>query len=136
MGSFDKGDRLKRVIGLKRNTETDLPECKCEWHNRSEDPEVNDYPLQSYVPISVVKEKESQILLEYFEFTAKFYGSALLPMYPLYFPEEAAKYYKDKNDDDESDEEVMRRHRRIERKRALIDSDDLKGESNIRLGNT
>lgn len=75
IGSWDKGDVINRIIGVKRNKKGsgdifDLL-CKVEWKQRA----TGEYPLTSYVPMQDVKEMDPDALLSYFEFCTLFFGT-------------------------------------------------------------
>lgn len=44
MGSWEKGDRLQRVVGQKKDRETGQVMCLCEWYKRKD----GVWPLKTY----------------------------------------------------------------------------------------
>ena len=86
LGSWDNGDIMHRIVGVKTVPPHSQVLCKCEWEKRI----TGLYPNLSWVPMESIKEREPYILLQYYEFIQKMFGSHGW-FYPLYFTEEIIK---------------------------------------------
>ena len=85
---------IHRIIGLKKNPKTGEIDCKCEWKSRVEG--STEFPISSYVPMTSIRNKHPDVLIQFFEHAGKINGR-FEECYPLYFPERA-KELKDQED--------------------------------------
>ena len=85
LGSWDNGDIMHRVVGVRTVPINMMVLCKCEWMKRAN----GYYPINSWVPMESIKEREPYILLSYFEFVQRMFGSKDKHIhYKLYFTKE------------------------------------------------
>lgn len=74
-GSFDKKDKLERIVGTKRNLKNGVIECLCEWEMRHDQNNKPYFPLRSYVPRKTLYEAYPDKFIAYIEYSIKFFGS-------------------------------------------------------------
>lgn len=83
-GSWEKGDVIHRVVGVKKNKVTGMYDCVCEWEARNAD--NTDFPLSSLVPLQSIRNRHPEVLIEFYEHTIEMYGRHE-QCYPKYFPD-------------------------------------------------
>lgn len=85
------------MIGVRRNVITGLIECRCEWKARDAiSGKGVEFPLTSWVVMEELKNRDPEVLLQYFEFASKVFG-LFKEKYPLYFPKEYKEFMDDVN---------------------------------------
>jgi len=82
MGSWDKGDRMHRVVGQKIDKSTGQLLCLCEWQRRSN----GVWPIKTFQKVETVNEQDPLGLLAFYEFHYLIYGKQYPKMtYPKYY---------------------------------------------------
>lgn len=84
-GSFEKGDVVNRIEGLRKSKTNGQVLCLCSWKKRKGD---RGTPSPTYVPMSTVKLYDPEALLDYFEWAGRMYRDYSCA-YPRYTGENA-----------------------------------------------
>ena len=59
MGGYEKGDRLLRVVGQKKDAETGQVLCLCEWNQRKD----GTWPIKTFLPFDILVEKDPKVVI-------------------------------------------------------------------------
>lgn len=83
-GSFEKGDTLLKIDGMRRSKKTGELMCFCQWQQKGvSDPNLL---MGSFVPLKEIKRRRPEIFLQFVEHEAKMFGNNL-HLYPIYWTE-------------------------------------------------
>lgn len=75
-GSWQNGDVIDKIMGMRNNKLTQIIECRCEWKPRLSEGNLIS-PLTSFVTITELRNKDPRKLLDFLEYSGKLFGDDL-----------------------------------------------------------